>query len=735
MSLDLKKYLTLFVAEAGEHLAGFGRDLVQLEKAVRAGQGAGASDAVDSCFRHVHSVKGMSASMQLEGISALAHRAEDLVDVFRQDAARLDASALDLLLAAGDLLQDMVQVAQAGDSPAPNGAMMERLAEAARRLRDPSPSGAPPRLSQTARSRLSDASPSGPPHPSPSPPRSGGEGPAEVGEGPYQMSPSPPRSGGEGLAEVGEGPYQMSPSPPRSGGEGRGEGGDGARGPREGADAPAGRAARRIQADVEIAGSCPVPAVRGFLVVKKLGGLGAVASAMPSVEDLKAGRIPGKKLSVLLDTTETLQAVERALAQISDIASVLLHEQEAPPPAEREGSAPAAKDADKAAEASRTVRVRTEILDGFLDAVGELILATARIREVGKALPQLERGMLDESVDRLHAIVKDLHDKVMTVRMTPLAVATERLPRAARDVARKLGKQVEVEVKGAEIEIDRAILEELGDPLLHVIRNSVDHGIEAPHLRLLAGKPATGKITVTARRERDRVILEIADDGKGMDPVRLRAAAVARGTLTGAQAAALSDREALLLACLPGVSTADTVTDVSGRGVGLDAVKRTVEAVGGAIEIESAAGAGSRVTFRLPLTVAVQPVLLVRVADEVLGLPIAKVHGAARVEMSRLDRSRGAPVLAYDGGLVPVHDLTLLLGFPGAGARDERAVVVAEGGDGRIGLAVDALLGQQEAVLKPLGAPLDAVPGLSAVTILGNGRPVFILDVQRLLAA
>jgi len=324
---------------------------------------------------------------------------------------------------------------------------------------------------------------------------------------------------------------------------------------------------------------------------------------------------------------------------------------------------------------------------------------------------------------------------VITVRMTPLALVTEPLPRAARDVARKVGKQVEVDVRGAEIEIDRAILEELSDPLLHVLRNAVDHGIEPPHLRLLAGKPATGRIAIQARRERDRVILEVSDDGKGMDPARLRAAAIARGAVTAAQAAALSDRDALLLACLPGVSTAETVTDVSGRGVGLDAVKRAVEGVGGALEIESAPAAGSRFTLRLPLTVAVQPVLLVRVGGEVFGLPIAKVHGAAQVELMRLERSRGAPVLAYDGELVPVHELARLLGFPAGPEAGERAVVVADSGEGRIGLAVDALLGQQEAVLKPLGAPLEAVAGLSAVTVLGNGLPVFILDVSRLLAA
>jgi two-component system chemotaxis sensor kinase CheA len=488
-----------------------------------------------------------------------------------------------------------------------------------------------------------------------------------------------------------------------------------------------------VLVDVEIAGTCPVPAVRAFLVLKKLSALGTLARSSPTQDDLKAGRIPSKKLQVELLTPEPLQAVERSLSQISDIAGVVLREAGAEAPPAAAAAAPA-REAAAPADAARTVRVRTEILDGFLDAVGELILATARIREVGRGLPAERRAALDEGADRLHAIVKDLHDKVMTVRMTPLVAVTERLPRAVRDLARKVGKEIDVEVRGAEIELDRAILEELADPLLHVLRNAADHGIEPPHLRLLAGKPAAGKVSVVARRDRDRVIVEVSDDGKGMDPVKLRASAVARGAITEEQAAALSDREALQLACAPGVSTAEVVTDVSGRGVGLDAVKRSVEAVGGTLELDSAHGQGTRVTLRLPLTVAVQPVLLVRVGEEVLGLPIAKVHGAAQVSMASLDRSRGGPVLSYAGDLVPVHDLDRVLGFPCA-ERDERAVVVADGGEGRIGLAVDGLLGQQEAVLKPLGAPLDAVPGLSAVTVLGNGRPVFILDVQGLLAA
>jgi two-component system chemotaxis sensor kinase CheA len=481
---------------------------------------------------------------------------------------------------------------------------------------------------------------------------------------------------------------------------------------------------------VSVSAGCPVPAVRGFLVLKKLNGLGAVARSTPSVEDLRAGRIPARRLEVVLDSAETPQALERALSQISDLESVTIRALEEAPPPPAPSREPAAQ-----TEAPRTVRVRTELLDYFLDTVGELILAAARLREVGRSLPEPHRHAHEEGVDRLQGIVKDLHGKVMSVRMTPIATLVERLPRVARDLARKMGKQVEVVVTGAEIEIDRAILDELSDPLVHVLRNAVDHGLEPTHLRQLAGKPAAGRITVAARRERDRVILEISDDGKGMDPARIRAAAVARGVIGEEEALALPDREALQLACLPGVSTSDVVTDVSGRGVGLDAVKRVVESVGGALEIDSTPAVGTRFTLRLPLTVAVQAVLLVRVGDEVLGLPIAKVHGAAEVELSRLERSQGGPMLGYGGGHVPVHDLGRLLGLPPGPPGPRRSVVVAETEGGRVGLAVDALIGQEEAVLKPLGQPLALVPGLSAVTVLGNGRPVFILDVPRLLAA
>ena len=319
--------------------------------------------------------------------------------------------------------------------------------------------------------------------------------------------------------------------------------------------------------------------------------------------------------------------------------------------------------------------------------------------------------------------------------MTPLSVVTDRLPRASRDIARRRNRDIELKLSGTEIELDRAIVDELADPLLHLLRNAIDHGIETPDERVAAGKPPRGVVTLTVRRNKDRVVLEIEDDGRGMNGAKLRAAAVERGLFTAEEAARLTPQAALMLCCLPGVSTAGDVTDISGRGVGMDAVKRAVESAGGTLEIESTLGHGTRIRLHLPLTVAVVNLLLVGVGPEILGLPIAKVLGVVEERPSKLSFSQQNPLLPFGTAMVPVHRLAKLLELPaGVCVNDaSRFFVVVDGDEGRVALEVDKLLGQEEVVLKALTKPLDQVPGLSGVTILGNGRPVFILDVTRLV--
>jgi two-component system chemotaxis sensor kinase CheA len=323
----------------------------------------------------------------------------------------------------------------------------------------------------------------------------------------------------------------------------------------------------------------------------------------------------------------------------------------------------------------------------------------------------------------------------MSVRMTPLSVITDRLPRTARDIARRRGREVELLISGAEIELDRAIIDDLADPLIHLLRNCIDHGIESPEQRVEARKPSTGRVQVTVRRQRDRVVLEIEDDGKGMDPQKLKDAALSRNLITPEAAQRMTDREAFLLSCLPGVSTATDITDISGRGVGMDAVKRTVENVGGTLEIESERGRGTRFTLRLPLTVAVVNLLLVEAGPEVVGLPIGKVLAVLEADHDKLSRSRETPLIAHGTSLLPVHVLAELLHMPPSPRSGVRPYLVMEADAGKVALAVDRLVGQEEVVLKALASPLDLVTGLSGVTILGSGRPIFILDVPRLLAA
>lgn len=471
------------------------------------------------------------------------------------------------------------------------------------------------------------------------------------------------------------------------------------------------------------------PGVRGFLAFKRMSTLGNVFSLSPPLEDIKSGRLTRGRITLELETEQPKDVVEKTLAAVADVEveSVERVKALAPPP-------PVAEAEPKIVgqEPARTVRIRTELMDEFLDIAGELLLATARIREVGKGLPEALSPPLYEAVDRLHGLVRGLHDKVMTARMTPLDVITTRLPRAARDIARRRGRDVELTITGADTELDRAIVDELNDPVLHLLRNAIDHGIEPPEERRMRGKPPRGTVQLVVHRERDRVVLEVRDDGRGMDVERLKASVVERGLLTAEQVRALPEREALLLCCLPGVSTATTVTDISGRGVGMDAVKRAVEGVGGVLDIESQRGTGTMFRLSLPLTVAMVTLLLVGVGDDVYGLPITKVSGVVETPRDSLSFSQNQPMLHFGQTVVPVQDLAALLEVPGSPLRSVAPFVVVEGDDGRVALVVDRLLGQEEVVLKALARPLDLVPGLAGVTILGNGRPVFILDVTRL---
>lgn len=675
MTVDMSKYLSLFVSDSADHLEALARDLVQLEKDASAA-------VVDSMFRHAHSVKGMAASMGFESIAILAHRVEDVVHVVRTDRSKITSDLVDLLLSATDSLQAQVRLAAESKPFEDVSLLIQKLGERFKALTGEAP--APTRIADaTIHSHAGGASVKTP-----------------------LIEATTEASGGATVRSA------ATPEAPRV-------------------------AADRFRIKLKISPQCRVPGVRAFLVHKRLSGLGVIVSLKPPLDDLKAGRISEGLVSVHLETTSDEAAILQALRNISDVdvVEVKSGDSEAPtqPPKPKQDPAKVAQQEST----TRTVKVRTELLDYLLDAVGELLLATARIREIGKKLPGQARSQLDEGVDRIHGLAKDLHDRVISVRMTPLSVITDRLPRVARDICRRRGREVELAITGAEIELDRAILDELSDPLLHILRNCIDHGIESADERAEANKPSQGNVVVNVRRNRDRVELEIQDDGRGMDGDKLRAAAVAQGAISPEAARKLTDKEAFMLCCLPGVSTAKDVSEISGRGVGMDAVKRAVENVGGTLEIDSELGRGTQFKLSLPLTVAVINLLLVRVGEEIFGLPIGKVLGAVEFDESKLSVTQQMAFLPQGHSMVPIQALATLLGVP-EGARTlhvPRPYVLMESESGKVALAVDQLLGQEEVVLKALSRPLDMVIGLGGVTILGSGRPVFILDVPRLVAA
>jgi two-component system chemotaxis sensor kinase CheA len=382
-------------------------------------------------------------------------------------------------------------------------------------------------------------------------------------------------------------------------------------------------------------------------------------------------------------------------------------------------------------ERLRTVRVATDTLDGLLDATSDLLLGVARLRELGKKLGPSDRSQLEEGVSRLHGSALELHGQVVKARLTPLTILTDRLPQHVRQLTRRIGREVDLRVTGAELELDRSIIDGLADVLLHLLRNCIDHGIEPARERVASGKPEVGTVTVDARREQDQLVLEVADDGRGFDLNALRLAAVRAGRVDLRAALALPEAEVLMLACLPGITTAPSVTDVSGRGVGLDVVKATVEGLSGTFAIESQLGLGTRFKMVMPLLVALIKVLLVEVDREIVALPMGRVIAA--VELAKGEPLKG---IEHAQGFAPLHALSALLGWSERPPDHGLALIwqLQDGGQ-TVALQIDRLVGQLEAVVKSVSPPLDRMPGISAVTLLGNGQPAFILDVPRLLAA
>jgi len=379
-----------------------------------------------------------------------------------------------------------------------------------------------------------------------------------------------------------------------------------------------------------------------------------------------------------------------------------------------------------------TVRVRTETLDRFLSAVGEVILSSSQLK-TGIARYVQDPEVAD-GFDRVDRRVTELQRRVLELRTAPLVRVTDHLPRTARQVAEKLGKRVEVEIVGAELELDRSILDRLSEPLLHLVRNAVDHGFEFPEDRQASGKPEMGKLRIEARRQKDSILIEVSDDGRGIDLASVLRRAVEAGLLHPDLAADLPPEEIVAFVFHPGLSTAQSVSEVSGRGVGMDAVKATIESLGGGVELRTELGRGTTTTLVVPITAAVQRVLLVGIADQRVAIPIAKVERIIELPIDALEEAAGDCFALIDDEPLPVLSLAELLRIEKAAPELGLVpIVMTEIRGESVALRVDRFEGQQEIYVKPVPELLSAVRILAGLTVLEDGCPVFLLDLNHLV--
>ncbi len=668
MSTDMSQYLGAYLDEATDNLQQLNDLILAVE------QNRQNRETVDEIFRTAHTLKGMSATMGFHHMAELTHALEDRFSKVRSGEVDLTDDDLDHLFQSLDLMQTMVDAIRDGGTDQDTD-----ISKLVSQLREEEKTAAPVKKAK-----------------------------------------------GGGLK-----PEELTPQE------------------REWIKEASKMGMMVLEITVTLDKECLLKAARAYMVVSRLEEIGEIIKSDPPVEDLEKDAFD-HSFRIYLGTKDDVESVRNGVMGVSEVVGVEVtplefslagYEDElnqedqdspevqiSPQVAAADSKAPAAK--AKAKKGSQTVRVDIGRLDSLMNLVGELVIGKARIERL---VMESKLREFDEPLSQLGRISGDIQELVTKLRMVPVSFIFDRFPRLIRDISKTLGKDVELLIEGQETELDRTVIDEIGDPMVHLIRNSVDHGVETPEVRKAAGKPSKGTIKIAAYQEGSSVIIEVTDDGKGIDPVAVGKKAIERGLVTKEALAEMSDEEIIQYVFLPGFSMAKEVTDLSGRGVGMDAVKRKVESLGGQFEARSKVGEGTSVFIRLPLTLAIVLALLVKVGEETYAIPLENVDETILVRKEDLKRMHGKPVTLLRGEVLSLGDLASTLDTPQDGEeRHEYPVVVVRVGRNKIGFIVDALVGQQEIVIKSLGRILSKIKGIAGATILGDGNVALILDVGSL---
>lgn len=703
--MDVSQYLEIFIDETKEHLQSLNEHILILEKE------PDNEDTINEIFRAAHSLKGMAGTMGYTRMQRLTHDMENVFSEIRSGNMKVSDKLVDVLFQGLDALESYLANIQetANEGTDDHEDIIKELNEILEEGTGKSNSATQAPASQPKKEESEQA-------PAASQDGNDKEKFRKLPIADHEINAI------KAAKEAGMTAYGMT---------------------------------------VYVDESCLLKAARAFLVFKAIEEIGEIIKSDPEVSDIEDEKFDFD-FSVFVLSKEPMEKVKAAATNVSEIKEVYIdvidpdklsapEEKSAPQPeAENKASekTEAVNKAEKAAPAkqsskqsskqskpvvNRTVRVDIEKLDVLMNLVSELIIAKNGLVSIGAQSSDVRNGF-NEQIEYLESITTNLHESVMKVRMVPIESVVNRFPRMIRDLSKKLNKKMELYMSGEDTELDRTVIDEIGDPLMHILRNSADHGIESKEDRIAAGKPEIGSIYLDAYQEGNNVIIACRDDGGGINIEKVKSKALEKGTITPEQAETMTDKDYIDLLFRPSFSTADKITDVSGRGVGLDVVKSKIEALGGDIECTTVLGEGSKFIIRLPLTLAIIQALMVEVGKEKYAIPLGNIQTIEDVEYSDIKYVQTNEVINLRGNVIPLVRLRDILDVqPLEEKPDSLTVVIIAKGEKMVGLVVDNLIGQQEIVIKPLGKYININKIISGATILGDGEVALILDVNTLV--
>lgn len=699
--MDVSQYLEIFIDESEEHLQTLSDCIMVLEKE------PDNKDTINEVFRAAHSLKGMAGTMGFKRMQHLTHDMENVFQEVRSDHIKVTSGMIDLLFKCLDALEGYVDniKSTSDEGTEDNEVIIKELNDFIAKTEGAEETG------NTETSEAKEAAPESTQE-------------EKAGQEKIELTKDEKKAIREAESN-GQHIYVMT---------------------------------------VHIQKDCLLKAARAFLVFKAVEDFGQILVYRPSSQDIEDEKFEFE-FSFFLASEESedkIVAVAKAVSEIEKVDAEEIHldeyvkeaeaqeEQQAKEAAaeQKEAPAEAPKAAEKKAPAAnakkqtnakpvtgRTVRVDIEKLDALMNQVSELIIAKNSLVSISSnESGEYQNQSFHEQIEYLERITTNLHESVMKVRMVPIESVVNKFPRMIRDLSRKLGKKMELYMTGEDTELDRTVVDQIGDPLQHLLRNSADHGLEDNATRVERGKPEVGSIFLKAFQEGNNVIIEVGDDGNGIDVAAVRDKAVERGVITAEQAENMSQKEIINILFLPSFSMAKKITDISGRGVGLDVVKSNIEALGGDVEVRTQLGEGTTFIVRLPLTLAIIQALMVEIRDEKYAIALGSISNIESIPVNEIKYVQAQEVIHLRGAVIPLIRLDQVLDMEEKQEEPENlTVVIVKKGDSLAGLVVDNLIGQQEIVIKSLGKYINNNKIISGATILGDGEVALILDVNTLM--